>query len=274
LLHFPRNSIPPMESFAVIAEYLGEEEGYDAVSNFQGPFSLHTVMARALKIPSNRLRLRTAPNSGGAFGVKLVLYVSIVLMCLAARMARRPVKWIEDRLQHPAGANSMANRTCRVAAAYDESGRVLGLRYHHWDDHGAYLRAPMPAPTIRAHAFCTGVYAIPAVQETIEVVATNKTPTGAVRGFGAPQIHFALERMMHQIAADPGGAPLDIMRRNLVPADAFPYQAPGGGLYDSGNYQAAIDQAVARGELDALRHRRDQARAQGRLYGIGFAAVI
>src|SRR5262249_57656510 len=67
---------------------------------------------------------------------------------------------------------------------------------------------------------------------------------------------------------------LDIMRRNLVPADAFPYQAPGGGLYDSGNYQAAIDQAVARGGLDALRRRRDLARAEGRLYGIGFAAVI
>ena len=82
-IHFPRNSIPPMEGFAVIAEYLGEEDGYDTISNFQGPFSLHAVMARALRMPSNRLRVRTAPNSGGAFGVKLVLYVSIVLMCVA-----------------------------------------------------------------------------------------------------------------------------------------------------------------------------------------------
>ncbi len=77
-----------MEGFAVIAEYLGDEDGYDTISNFQGPFSLHTVMARALRMPSNRLRVRTAPNSGGAFGVKLVLYVSIVLMCVAVAGSR------------------------------------------------------------------------------------------------------------------------------------------------------------------------------------------
>ena len=70
------------------------------------------------------------------------------------------------------------------------TAQVLAIRYHHWDDHGAYLRAPMPAPTIRAHAFCTGAYAIPAVQEKIDVITTNKTPTGAVRGFGAPQHSF------------------------------------------------------------------------------------
>jgi hypothetical protein len=205
-LHFPRNSIPPMEGFAVIAEHLGDEDGYDTISNFQGPFSLHTVMARALRMPSNRLRVRTASHSGGAFGVKLVLYVSIVLMCVAARVSRRPVKWIEDRLEHLAAANSMANRTCKVEAAFADDGKVLAIRYHHWDDHGAYLRAPMPAPTIRAHAFCTGAYAIAAVQEIIDVVMTNKTPTGAVRGFGAPQIHFALERIMHQVAVELGSA--------------------------------------------------------------------
>jgi 2-furoyl-CoA dehydrogenase large subunit len=273
-IHFPRNSIPPMEGFAVIAEHLGEEDGYDTVSNFQGPFSLHTVMARALRVPGNRLRVRTASCSGGAFGVKLVLYVSIVLMCVAARVTRRPVKWIEDRLEHLAAANSTANRTCKVEAAFTEEGKVLAVRYHHLDDHGAYLRAPMPAPTIRAHAFCTGAYAIPAVQETLHVIATNKTPTGAVRGFGAPQIHFALERIMHQIAVELGKDPLEVIRRNLIAADAFPYEAPGGGLYDSGNYQAAIDEAVRRGDLSELKLRREQARAQGRLYGIGYAAVI
>ncbi len=275
MVHFPRNSIPPIEGFAVIAEYLGDEDGYDTVSNFQGPFSLHAVMAKTLRLDnSSRLRVRTAPSSGGAFGVKLVVYVSIVLMCLAARVARRPVKWIEDRLEHLCAANSMANRTTKVEAAYDGDGRVLAVRYHHWDDHGAYLRAPMPAPTIRAHAFCTGAYAIPVAEEIIDVVATNKTPTGAVRGFGAPQIHFALERMMHQIAVELGKDPLEVIRRNLIPADAFPYQAAGGGLYDSGDYAAALEHAVRHGELEELKRRRDRARAEGRLYGIGYAAVI
>jgi 2-furoyl-CoA dehydrogenase large subunit len=273
-LHFPRNSIPPLEAFAIIAEYLGEEDGYDTVSNFQGPFSLHAVMARALRIEASRLRVRTAPNSGGAFGVKLVMYVPIVLMCLASRIAKRPVKWIEDRLEHLSSANSMANRTTHVQAAYDDDGKVLAIRYRHWDDHGAYLRAPMPAPTVRSHSFCTGPYAIPAVEEILDVVATNKTPTGAVRGFGAPHIQFELERTMHQIAVELGRDPLEIVRRNLITADAFPYRTPGGGLYDSGNYAAAIDYAVAKGDLEALKRRRDAARAEGRLYGIGYAAAM
>ena len=273
-VHFPRNSIPPMEGFAIIAEHLNEQDGYDTVANFQGPYSLHTVMAKALRVRSNNLRLRTPPNSGGSFGVKLVMYVPIVLMCLASRIAKRPVKWIEDRFEHLSAANSIANRTCEVEAAYNEVGKVLAIRYHHWDDHGAYLRAPMPAPTIRSHAFCTGAYAIPVVQERIDVIMTNKTPTGAVRGFGAPQIHFALERMMHRIAVELNIDPLDVIRRNLIPADAFPYQAPGGGLYDSGNYQAAIQQALIKGDVEELRARRANVREQGKLYGIGFAAVI
>src|SRR5262249_33515184 len=235
--------------FAVLAEYLCEEDGYDTLSNFQGPFSLHTVMARALRVPSNRLRIRTAPNSGGAFGVKLVMYAPIVLTCLASRVSGHPGKWIEDRLEHLAAANSMANRICEVEAAYNEDGRVLAIRYHHWDDHGAYLRAPMPAPTIRAHAFCTGAYVIPAVQERIDVVATNKTRTGTGGEFGAPPLPSGRERLVNQTGVDWGRAPVDVRRRNLIPADAFPYEAPGGGVYDSGNYQAAIDDAIERGGL-------------------------
>ena len=110
-------------------------------------------------------------------------------------------------------------------------------------------QAPMPAPTIRSHAFCTGVYDITAVQEKIDVIMTNKTPTGAVRGFGAPQIHFSLERIMHQIAVELGMDALDVIRRNLISADAFPYQAPGGGLYDSGDYSTAIEEAIQIGDL-------------------------
>jgi len=273
-LRFPRNSIPPIEGFAIIADYLGEEEGYDTVSNFQGPFSLHAVMSRALRVEGSRLRVRTAPNSGGAFGVKLVMYAPLVLMCLASKLVGRPVKWIEDRLEHLSSANAMANRTTRVEAAYDGDGRVQALRYHHWDDHGAYLRAPMPAPTVRAHSFCTGPYAIPTVEEVIDVVMTNKTPTGAVRGFGAPQIQFELERTMHAIAVDLGLDPLEVIRRNLIPADRFPYRTPGGGLYDSGDYAAAIDHAVEKGGLEALKKRRAAARAEGRLYGIGYATAM
>ncbi len=272
-VRYPRNSIPPMEGYAVLAEHL-DEDGYDVIANFQGPFSMHPVMARALRCDSGKFRLRIPPHSGGSFGVKLTLYPYIVLTSLAARLARRPVKWIEDRLEHLSAANSIANRVTKVGVAFDDDGVVTALRYHHWDDHGAYLRAPMPAPTIRMHGLCTGAYRVPAVEEIIDVVVTNKTPTGAVRGFGAPQLYFALEQAMREVATALGRDPLDIIRRNLIPASAFPYRAPGGSLYDSGDYAGVIDFAVARGKLDELQRRRAAARQAGRIYGIGYAAVV
>src|SRR5947207_3886954 len=94
---YPRNSCTPIETYGLIAEYDPGEDAYDVLATFQGPFSLHPVMARALRVPGNRLRLRTPRDSGGSFGVKQAIFPYIVLMCVAARLAGRPVTWIEDR---------------------------------------------------------------------------------------------------------------------------------------------------------------------------------
>jgi 2-furoyl-CoA dehydrogenase large subunit len=105
-------------------------------------------------------------------------------------------------------------------------------------------------------------------------VLTNKTPSGLVRGFGGPQVYFALERLMHRIAVTLDLDPLTVIHRNLIPSTAFPYHCPAGAALDSGDYLAAVDAAVAEGGLAELYARRDLARAEGRLYGIGYAAVI
>ncbi len=271
---YPRNSITPLECYALIAEHLADSGGYDVVSNFQGPFSLHPVMARALKIPGAKLRHRSPPNSGGSFGSKLTLFPYIVVMCVASRLAGRPVKWIEDRLEHLSAASSAPNRVTRIEAAYDDRGVVAALRLTHWDDHGAYLRAPMPAPIYRMHGLSTNCYGIRHVEVTNNIIVTNKCPTGAVRGFGGPQLYFAIERMMHCIAGELDLDPLELMRRNLIPEEAFPYRAPAGALLDSGNYRSVIDDAATRGGLGELKVRRDRARREGRLYGIGYAAAV
>jgi len=194
---YPRNSITLMEGYAVIAEHLPDSGGFDVTSNFQGPFSLHPVMARALRISGSRLRHRSPANSGGSFGSKLALFPYIVVLCICARIAGRPVKWIEDRMEHLAAASSAPNRVTRVQAAYDDDGLVDALRLTHWDDHGAYLRAPMPAPIYRMHGLSTNAYRIRHVDVSNHILVTNKCPTGAVRGFGGPQLYFAIERMMH-----------------------------------------------------------------------------
>jgi 2-furoyl-CoA dehydrogenase large subunit len=271
---YPRNSITPIEGYALVAEYLPETGGYDVISNFQGPFSLHPVMARALRVPGSKLRHRSPSHSGGSFGSKLALFPYIVLMCIASRLAGRPVKWIEDRLEHLAAANSAPNRVTRIEAAYDDEGVVSALRLVHWDDHGAYLRAPMPAPIFRMHGLSTNAYAIRNVEVVNHIMVTNKCPTGAVRGFGGPQLYFAVERIMHTIAVELGKDPLEVIRRNLIPADAFPYRTPAGSLLDSGDYPRTIEKTIADGALEELKARREHARREGRLYGIGYAVGV
>jgi len=273
-IRYPRNSVTPMETYAVVAEYLPDNDGYDVMSNFQGPFSVHAVMALALKVPGARLRHRSPPNSGGSFGSKLTIFPYIIVLCVCSRLAGRPIKWIEDRLEHLAGANSAPNRVTRIAAAYGDDGVVQAFRMEHWDDHGAYLRAPMPAPIYRMHGLSTNGYGIRHVQVTNNIMVTNKCPTGAVRGFGGPQLYFAIERLMARVAAELGMDHLDLIRRNLIGADVFPYRAPAGALIDSGNFHRVLDETIEQGGLEALRRHRDSMRAEGRLYGIGYACAV
>ncbi|WP_011295675.1 xanthine dehydrogenase family protein molybdopterin-binding subunit [Cupriavidus necator] len=272
--HYPRNTCTPIECGVVIAEHLPGDEGYQVTSNFMGPFSLHAVMAMALQVPANRLRHVAPRDSGGSFGVKQAVFPYVVLMCLASRKAGAPVKWVEDRLEHLSAATSATARLSTLEAAVEADGRIVALSYDQLEDCGGYLRAPEPATFYRMHGLLTGAYAIPNLLVRNRVVLTNKTPTGLVRGFGGPQVYFALERLVQRIAVELGLDPLDVYRRNFVPADAFPFRAAAGALLDSGNYQLAMSRALEAGAYDELKRRRDAARAEGRLYGIGFAAIV
>ncbi|HEY1299053.1 MAG TPA: xanthine dehydrogenase family protein molybdopterin-binding subunit [Stellaceae bacterium] len=269
---YPRNTGTPLECFVVIAEYLPGEGAYEVTANFQGPLAMHPVMAMALGVPANRLRLKTPPDSGGSFGAKHAVFPYVVLTAIASRKAGRPVRWVEERTEHLLAATSATNRLTRLSAAVDAMGVVTALDWDQLEDCGAYLRAPEPATLYRMHGTMTGAYRVPNLRIRNRVVLTNKTPSGLVRGFGGPQVYFALERLMQRVAEILGLDPLEVIRRNLV--EQFPYRCPAGALLDSGDYLAAIDRAVAQGGLADLKRRRDAARREGRLYGIGYAAVV
>ena len=273
-IRYPRNSCTPIETYGIVAEYDAGQDAYDVLASFQGPFSLHPVMARALKVPGNRLRLRTPPDSGGSFGIKQGVFPYIVLIGVAARVAGRPVKWIEDRLEHLAASVSATNRVTRLDAAVDADGRVGALRYDQVEDVGAHIRAPEPATLYRMHGNLTGAYDIRNVTVRNRVVLTNKTPTGLNRGFGGPQMYYALERLMQRVAIELQLDPIEVIRRNLVPTKAFPYRTASGAMLDSGDYSHALDVALTDGGFAELKKRRDAARAQGRIYGIGCTAVV
>jgi 2-furoyl-CoA dehydrogenase large subunit len=271
---FPRVSFTPIECYVVVAQHNPAEGSYDVLANFQGPFSMHPVMARALRVPGPKMRLRIPPDSGGSFGIKLSVFPYVVLMALAARITGRPVKWVEDRIEHLVAASSGPNRVTEIEAAVNSDGRILALRLDQLEDYGAFLRAPMPGPLYRMQGAVTGAYDIANVDVKNRVVLTNKMPASLIRGFGGPQLYLALERLMHRIAEKLELDPLDVIRRNLIAAEKFPYRTAAGALYDSGDYQRAIEIALGDGRLDDLKRRRDAARAAGRIYGIGFAAVV
>jgi 2-furoyl-CoA dehydrogenase large subunit len=271
---FPRHSYMPMENFVVVAEYKIEDQSYDVLSNFQGPYSTHPVMSRSLRVPGSHLRLRTPRDSGGSFGIKLAVFPYIVLMSVASKITGRPVRWIEDRYEHLIAANSCPNRITTLEAAVTKDGAITALRFDQLEDYGAFLRAPMPGPLYRMQGAITGAYAIDNVAITNKIVVSNKMPAGLVRGFGGPQLYFALERMTNHIAGELGMDHLDVIRKNLVPAGSFPYKAAAGSLLDSGDYQKAIEITTGEGRLEDLIKRRDEARAEGKLYGIGYAAIV
>jgi 2-furoyl-CoA dehydrogenase large subunit len=195
-------------------------------------------------------------------------------MAIAARITGRPVKWVEDRIEHLVAASSGPNRITEIEAAVAKDGRVLGLKLDQLEDYGAFLRAPMPGPLYRMHGAVTGAYDIANVAVKNRVVLTNKMPASLIRGFGGPQLYLALERLMQRIAVELKLDPLDVIRRNLISADKFPYRTAAGALYDSGDYPRAVAETIGSGRLDALKRRREQARAAGRKYGIGFAVVV
>ena len=148
---YPRNSGSPIEGFVVIAEYLPGEGVYEVTANFQGPLAMQPVMAMALDVPANRLRLKTPPDSGGSFGVKHAVFPYIVLMAIAARKAGRPVKSVEERSEHLVAATSATNRVTTLSAAVSDDGIVTALDWDQFEDCGAYLRAPEPATLYRMH---------------------------------------------------------------------------------------------------------------------------
>ncbi|MDP6175673.1 MAG: molybdopterin-dependent oxidoreductase, partial [Rhodospirillales bacterium] len=157
-IDYPRNSQTPLEGYVVAATYQPGDGSYDVLSNFQGPFTVHPVMSKALRVKGSQLRMRSPAYSGGGFGVKQAIFPYVVLVCLAARKLGRPVKWVEDRLEHLSAAIAAPNRIIHSRAAVEDDGRITALAFEQLDDYGAFLRPPMPGPLYRQHGIMTGAY--------------------------------------------------------------------------------------------------------------------
>lgn len=271
---FPKYSATPMETYGVIANYEKSTKSYTVWSNFHGPFTLQSVMAAALQVPGNKFRVIVPKDNGGSFGIKAGIFPYMVLMAIASRVTGVPVKWIEDRQEHLAASSSGTDRVTYIEAAFNKDGTVTGLKMKMIDNVGGYIRAPEPACLYRTHSNSTGPYKVKNLYMETYAVMTNKCPTGLVRGYGGQELYFPLERIMQMIAVKLGMDPADVIRKNLIEPDQFPYKTPSGGVYDSGNYPKAFQLLLEKAEYQKLRERQKQSKAAGKLFGIGLACIV
>ncbi|MFC5180333.1 xanthine dehydrogenase family protein molybdopterin-binding subunit [Actinomadura harenae] len=246
-----------MEPRAVLCEPDGED--FTLHSATQIPHILRLMLSVVTEIPEHRIRV-VAPDVGGGFGSKLQVYGEEVLALLLARRLGRPVKWTESRSEGNMAVHHGRDQIQRVALAADRDGRVRGLKVELLADMGAYLMLVTPGVPLLGAFMFPGIYKMDAYSFSCTGVFTNKTPTDAYRGAGRPEATFAIERLMDDLAAELGVDPIEVRRRNWITHEEFPYDSIAGLTYDTGNYEAATDKALALFGYDELRAEQDERR--------------
>ncbi|MEL7208384.1 MAG: xanthine dehydrogenase family protein, partial [Actinomycetota bacterium] len=269
---FPRSSAFPLEPFVACAEYDPDLDRTTLWANYGGPLALHTVVAGALGVGLDRLRLVVPNRIGGNFGLKQALYPSLVLVAVLARLVGRPVRWVEDRNEHLVASSASSQRVTTIDGAFTANGRLLGLRIDQLENTGAYVRTPEPAGLYRMHGTLNGPYDVRHLAVRNRVVLTNQVPSGLNRGFGAPAFFHALESMLDTAAGELGLDRAELRRQNLV--TAFPYACPAGSTLDEADYRAVLDRALELGGYDDAMARAAEARAEGRPVGVGLGCSI
>jgi carbon-monoxide dehydrogenase large subunit len=267
----PRQTASPLEGGAALASVDAATGELTLWVSTQAPHQYRTILAQVLGMDEAAIRV-IVPDVGGGFGAKLHYYPEEVLVCLLALRLRRPVRWIADRREHYLSLVHARQQRVRARAGFDAQGRLVALEAHVRGDAGAHLHTKGVAPIFVTGLMLPGPYRLDAYRARVEVVVTNKVPFGAYRAFGMQQSTFVMERLMDMAAGRLGLDPAELRRRNLLRPDAFPYRSAGGFVYDSGDYPTLLERALALSGYAALRRAQAEARAAGRLIGIGLSA--
>jgi len=268
----PRLAPLPLECRGVVASYDATRDRLEVWLSTQVPHEARDVIAEVLGIPAERVRV-VAPDVGGGFGAKGALYPDEALAAYLAWRLHKPVKWVEDRLENLQAMTHGRGQRARLRAAASRDGTVLAVEGEILADLGAYCLSSGPAIPSLTPLVALGAYRIPHARFRLRGVVTTRTPTGPYRGAGRPEGAYYIERMMDMIAARLDMDPAELRRRNFI--ETFPHHGPTGLVYDSGDYHAMLDRALA---LVGYRHwREEQARRRrdgARPIGIGLSTWI
>jgi carbon-monoxide dehydrogenase large subunit len=259
-----------MEPRSVVVQPQGDN--FTMWSATQIPHVLRVMLAMVTGVPEHKLRI-IAPDVGGGFGGKLQVNPEEVIALLVARRLGKPVKWTETRSESLMTAHHGRDQIQYIDVAADREGHVKGLRVRLLADMGAYLRLITPGvPALGAFMF-PAIYKFPAYRFECDGVFTNKVPTDAYRGAGRPEATFAIERIMDELAVELDMDPLELRRRNWIQAQEFPFTTVAGLEYDSGDYEAATQEALELIGYDELREEQRRRRESNDpvQLGIGFS---
>jgi carbon-monoxide dehydrogenase large subunit len=261
----------PMEGRGVVARYLPGVGSLDVWSSTQLPHLVRMQLARSLRIAETNIRVM-AQDVGGGFGLKLGLYPEELLACLHTMDLGRPVKWIEDRMEHLRMTTHARQAVHDVEMAADAGGRILAMRDVYRVDAGAF-NSPFGPPMLSSLMF-TGPYRVNDAYVERQVIVTNKTPVGAYRGYGQPESNFVREVLVDRLARRVGLDPVEMRRKNLLRPEDLPHKTPGGAVYDSGDYASALDLALRRIGYEEIRRSQPGWRSEGRRIGVGVSCFV
>jgi aerobic carbon-monoxide dehydrogenase large subunit len=269
----PRLTPMALEPRGCAASWHAGEESLTLWTSTQVPHLVRTLLPGLVRIPENKLRV-VAPEVGGGFGSKLNLYPEEVVVSHLAIRLGQPVKWIEGRRENAAATIHGRDQIGDHEIAVRKDGTVLAIRTKIIADVGSYWQLLTPAiPTLTGLMHC-GCYKLKAVHVDVTGVHTNKMSTDAYRGAGRPEAAYVIERIMDLVAVELGLDPLEVRLKNMPESTEFPFNTVTGLVYDSGNYQAALEKAQELAEWPKLLKEREAARKEGRLFGIGLSTYV
>jgi carbon-monoxide dehydrogenase large subunit len=262
-----------MEPRGVLAHYEAGKGTMTIWSSTQNPHILRSFIAALTGLGQDQVRA-IAPEVGGGFGCKINIYGEEYVAAAISKHLEIPVKWTEDRSEAFVATIHGRDIIGYVDLAAKKDGTVLGLKLRLIADIGAYnmlLTAAIPTLTMM---MANATYNIPAIRTTLTEVFTNKTPTDAYRGAGRPEATYFVERAMDMLARELKMDPAELRRKNFIQPHQFPFHTQVGAVYDSGDYEKALDRALKNCNWKQLLAERDEARKQGRLMGVGLSMYV
>jgi carbon-monoxide dehydrogenase large subunit len=264
-----------IETRAALGEFNTDEDRYVLRTSTQGANGMRDILAgMILGIAPEQLRIIT-PDVGGGFGMKTFVYPEQVLVLYAAKKLGRPVKWTGDRSDSFQSDSHGRDWITHTEMAIDENNQITGLRIKNRVALGAYLSQFAPfIPSLSAGRILGGVYKIPAIHYHCVGLFTNAVPVDAYRGAGRPEAAYIIERSVNQAAAELGMTQDEFRRVNFIGKEEMPYQHPFGFVFDSGDYNTNLDDAMRNADWAGFEDRKADSAANGKLRGIGLAYYI